>query len=411
MMVPKLRLSLFKDDQSSRWSQANLGDIVEFKKGKGISKTDISENGVYPCVRYGELYTIYNEKIDKVQSKTNCNPNEHVISKAGDILIPASGETAVDIARASSILSDDVILGGDINILTPISNNLNSLFLSYSIVGKKKIELAKMAQGNSVVHLYSSQLKTLEVWIPLIDEQTKIADFLTSVDEKIKLLNKQYDLLYQYKKAMMQKIFSQELRFKDDNGKSFPKWSILLLKDVATRVTRKNKENNNTILTISGRDGLVDQMNYFNKQIASKNVTGYYLIRKGEFAYNKSYSQGYPMGAIKMLSNYEKGVVSTLYICFKLNDEQCCDFYQHYFESGLQNRAIEKVAQEGARNHGLLNIGVNDFFDIELQVPSLAEQNKIARFLSAIEDKIAIKRAELDMLKNWKQGLLQQMFV
>ncbi|HCD7631682.1 TPA: restriction endonuclease subunit S, partial [Citrobacter farmeri] len=237
MMVPKLRLSLFKDDQSSRWSQANLGDIVEFKKGKGISKTDISENGVYPCVRYGELYTIYNEKIDKVQSKTNCDPNEHVISKAGDILIPASGETAVDIARASSILRDDVILGGDINILTPISNNLNSLFLSYSIVGKKKIELAKMAQGNSVVHLYSSQLKTLEIWIPLIDEQTKIADFLTSVDEKIKLLNKQYDLLYQYKKAMMQKIFSQELRFKDDNGKSFPKWSILLLKDVATRVT------------------------------------------------------------------------------------------------------------------------------------------------------------------------------
>ncbi|WDW12752.1 restriction endonuclease subunit S [Enterobacter hormaechei] len=210
---------------------------------------------------------------------------------------------------------------------------------------------------------------------------------------------------------MMQKIFSQELRFEDDNGTLFPEWSILQLKDVATRVTRKNKENNNTILTISGRDGLVDQMTYFNKQIASKNVTGYYLIKKGEFAYNKSYSQGYPMGAIKMLSNYEKGVVSTLYICFKLNDEQSCDFYQHYFESGLQNRAIEKVAQEGARNHGLLNIGVNDFFDIELQVPGLAEQNKIAHFLSAIDDKITTKKTELDKLKTWKQGLLQQMFV
>lgn len=410
-MVPKLRLSLFKDGKSSRWSLANLGEIVEFKKGKGISKSDILKNGTYPCVRYGELYTIYNEKIDKIQSKTNCNPNEHVVSKSGDILIPASGETAVDIARASAILRDDVILGGDINILTPKSNSLNSLFLSYSIVAKKKMELAKMAQGNSVVHLYSSQLKKLEIWIPLIDEQTKIADFLSSADEKIALLNKQYELLCQYKKGMMQKIFSQELRFEDDNGKPFPKWNILQLKDVAKRVTRKNKENNNTILTISGRDGLVDQMTYFNKQIASKNVTGYYLIRKGEFAYNKSYSQGYPMGAIKMLSNYEKGVVSTLYICFKLNDEQFCDFYQHYFESGLQNRSIEKVAQEGARNHGLLNIGVNDFFDIELQVPSFAEQNKIARFLSAIEDKIAIKRAELDMLKKWKQGLLQQMLV
>uniref|UniRef100_UPI003F809304 restriction endonuclease subunit S n=2 Tax=Enterobacterales TaxID=91347 RepID=UPI003F809304 len=260
-------------------------------------------------------------------------------------------------------------------------------------------------------NLSTQDIKDMMVLIPTIEEQTKIADFLYSVEERITLLNKQHDLLCQYKKGMMQKVFNQEVRFNDDNGKPFPKWNTLQLKEVAIRVTRKNKENNNTILTISGRDGLVDQMTYFNKQIASKNVTGYYLIRKGEFAYNKSYSQGYPMGAIKMLSNYEKGVVSTLYICFKLNDEQSCDFYQHYFESGLQNRAIEKVAQEGARNHGLLNIGVNDFFDIELQVPSLAEQNKIARFLSAIEDKIAIKRAELDMLKKWKQGLLQQMLV
>ena len=118
-MVPRLRLSLFKDDKSSRWSLAHLGEIVEFKKGKGISKSDISNNGTYPCVRYGELYTIYNEKIDKIQSKTNCNPNEHVVSKSGDILIPASGETAVDIARASAILRSDVILGGDINILSP----------------------------------------------------------------------------------------------------------------------------------------------------------------------------------------------------------------------------------------------------------------------------------------------------
>ncbi|MBW5985738.1 hypothetical protein CF026_26395 [Klebsiella michiganensis] len=273
------------------------------------------------------------------------------------------------------------------------------------------IDFSKFSTGSGVPTLNRNDLHSLTVLVPAIEEQTKIADFLSSVDEKITLLNKQYDLLCQYKKGMMQKIFSQKLRFKDDNGKPFPKWNTLQLKDVAIRVTRKNKENNNTILTISGRDGLVDQMTYFNKQIASKNVTGYYLIRKGEFAYNKSYSQGYPMGAIKMLSSYEKGVVSTLYICFKLNDEQSCDFYQHYFESGLQNRAIEKVAQEGARNHGLLNIGVNDFFDIELQVPGLAEQNKIAHFLSAIEDKIAVKRAELNMLKNWKQGLLQQMFV
>ncbi|MBE4925963.1 restriction endonuclease subunit S, partial [Enterobacter cloacae complex sp. I1M] len=228
-------------------------------------------------------------------------------------------------------------------------------------------------------------LHSLDILEPEIDEQTKIADFLSSVDERITLLNQQYDLLCQYKKGMMQKIFSQEVRFKDENGEEFPEWNSCQLKDVATRVTRKNKENNQTILTISGRDGLVDQMSYFNKQIASKNVTGYYLINNGEFAYNKSYSQGYPMGAIKMLTNYDRGVVSTLYICFKLNTNQSNSFYQHYFESGLQNRSIEKVAQEGARNHGLLNIGVNDFFDIELQIPSLKEQIKISDYLSALD--------------------------
>jgi type I restriction enzyme S subunit len=209
----------------------------------------------------------------------------------------------------------------------------------------------------------------------------------------------------------MQKIFSQELRFKDENGEEFGAWDSYQLKDLAIRITRKNKENSQNILTISGRDGLISQMDYFNKQIASKNVSGYYLIKNGEFAYNKSYSQGYPMGAIKMLNHYDKGVVSTLYICFKLNDDQNKDFYRHYFDSGLQNRAIEKVAQEGARNHGLLNIGVNDFFDIELQVPTNKEQTKIANFLSAIDDKINQAQSQLSALQDYKRGLLQQMFI
>lgn len=309
------------------------------------------------------------------------------------------------------ILLNDAAFNQDVKAIKCLGEFNHEFALQWFL--SKEPHLLSMVTGTGIGagKLDTSELQDLDVYLPDCKEQSRIANFLSCIDDKITLLDEQYVQLCQYKKGMMQKIFSQELRFKDDNGKPFPKWNTLKLKDVAIRVTRKNKENNNTILTISGRDGLVDQMTYFNKQIASKNVTGYYLIREGEFAYNKSYSQGYPMGAIKMLSNYEKGVVSTLYICFKLNDEQSCDFYQHYFESGLQNRAIEKVAQEGARNHGLLNIGVNDFFDIELQVPSLAEQNKIARFLSAIEDKIAIKKAELDKLKTWKQGLLQQMFV
>ncbi|MDW5509670.1 restriction endonuclease subunit S [Serratia proteamaculans] len=410
MMVPKLRLSLFKDNKSSIWSLANLGEIVEFKKGKGISKSDISKNGTYPCVRYGELYTIYNEKIDKVQSKTNCDPNENVISKSGDILIPASGETAVDIARASSILRDDVILGGDINILTPRSNSLNSLFLSYSIVGKKKRELAKMAQGNSVVHLYSSQLKTLEIWIPLIDEQTKIANFLASVDEKITLLIKQHNLLCQYKKGMMQKIFTQELRFKDDSGGEFSDWEEVELKKVASKVNTKNKDNLvSTVLTNSATQGIVSQESYFEREIVTEsNLKGYYVVRIGDFVYNPRISSTAPVGPIKM-NEVTLGVMSPLYTVFRF-EKGLLKFYQYFFESSVWHDYMKSVANSGAR-HDRMNILGADFFDLPVPQPSDEEQTKIARFISAIDDKITTKKTELDKLKTWKQGLLQQMFV
>lgn len=409
-MVPKLRFKNFVLPWKTTTINGKVDIISGFPfEGKHITG-DASGTRLMRGVNVSEGIVRHTKDIDRYYPLSAENHLRYML-KSGDIVIGMDGSKVgrnsarINNNDVGSLLVQRVARIRDIGILNTsyLFQLLNSTYF-YDYVDRVKT-------SSGIPHISLKQINEFQIGMPSMEEQIRIADFLSSVDEKIILLNKQYNLLCQYKKGMMQKIFSQELRFKDDNGKPFPKWNTLKLKDVAIRVTRKNKENNNTILTISGRDGLVDQMTYFNKQIASKNVTGYYLIREGEFAYNKSYSQGYPMGAIKMLSNYEKGVVSTLYICFKLNDEQSCDFYQHYFESGLQNRAIEKVAQEGARNHGLLNIGVNDFFDIELQVPSLAEQNKIARFLSAIEDKIAIKRAELDMLKKWKQGLLQQMLV
>ncbi|AUU97363.1 MULTISPECIES: restriction endonuclease subunit S [Klebsiella/Raoultella group] len=409
-MVPKLRFKNFV----LPWKTTTINGKVDIISGFPFEGKHITDNAsgtrLMRGVNVSEGIVRHTKDIDRYYPLSAENHLRYML-KSGDIVIGMDGSKVgrnsarINNNDVGSLLVQRVARIRDIGILNTsyLFQLLNSTYF-YDYVDRVKT-------SSGIPHISLKQINEFQIGMPSMEEQIRIADFLSSVDEKITLLNKQYNLLCQYKKGMMQNIFSQELRFKDDNGKPFTKWNTLKLKDVATRVTRKNKENNNTILTISGRDGLVDQMTYFNKQIASKNVTGYYLIREGEFAYNKSYSQGYPMGAIKMLSNYEKGVVSTLYICFKLNDEQSCDFYQHYFESGLQNRAIEKVAQEGARNHGLLNIGVNDFFDIELQVPSLAEQNKIAHFLSAIEDKIAIKRAELDMLKKWKQGLLQQMLV
>lgn len=403
-MVPKLRFSEF----NMPWKQTTLGSVSSYA-AYGMNSSAIEFDGVNKYIRITDIDDDTREFIPSpLTTPSGKLENQYLLNK-GDIVFARTGAS---VGKSYLYKQKDgrLYFAGFLIKLT--INKANPYFVYNQTLTEKYrkwIKVYSMRSGQPGIN--AEEYKEFEFAIPSLEEQTRIADFLSSVDERITLLNKQYDLLCRYKKGMMQKIFSQEVRFKDENGEEFPEWNSCQLKDVATRVTRKNKENNQTILTISGRDGLVDQMSYFNKQIASKNVIGYYLINNGEFAYNKSYSQGYPMGAIKMLTNYDRGVVSTLYICFKLNTNQSNSFYQHYFESGLQNRSIEKVAQEGARNHGLLNIGVNDFFDIELQIPSLKEQIKISDYLSALDDKIAAKKTELDKLKAWKQGLLQQMFI
>lgn len=188
------------------------------------------------------------------------------------------------------------------------------------------------------------------------------------------------------------------------------RWEEKKMSDIFVRITSKNRERNKNVLTISAQYGLVSQFDYFNKNVASVDVSNYYLIKKGDFAYNKSRSQGYPYGAIKPLLLYDKGVVSPLYICFRLKENAGnADFFQHYFETDLINREISKIAQEGARNHGLLNISAEEFFNIQLRVPSIEEQERIAKTLSSIDDLINANNEKLELLKVYKKGLMQQL--
>jgi type I restriction enzyme S subunit len=188
-------------------------------------------------------------------------------------------------------------------------------------------------------------------------------------------------------------------------------WKVRPLGDVFRRLTTKNSENNENVLTISAQLGLVSQLEYFNKQVAAKDLSGYYLLHRGDFAYNKSYSKGYPMGAIKPLRMHEKGVVSTLYICFRAKKKVSGSFFEHYFESGLQNSEIEKIAKEGGRAHGLLNVGVKDFFEkINLFIPEEEEQQKIADCLSSLDALIKAQAEKIDALKTHQKGLMQQLF-
>lgn len=206
-----------------------------------------------------------------------------------------------------------------------------------------------------------------------------------------------------------QNIAVPRLRFPEFKGLEL--WDIKPFKKVFTRITAKNLENNQNVLTISAQQGLVSQLDYFNKSVSARDVSGYYLLHKGDFAYNKSYSQGYPMGAIKPLKYYEKGVVSTLYICFRAKPEYSINFFEQYFDAGMLNKEIEKIAQEGARNHGLLNISVSEFFEkLELLIPELKEQKKIADCLSSIDELITAQAKKIESLQKHKKGLMQQLF-
>ncbi|QQR52152.1 restriction endonuclease subunit S [bacterium] len=186
-------------------------------------------------------------------------------------------------------------------------------------------------------------------------------------------------------------------------------WGSLKLGEVCTRINRKNSELNQNALTISAQDGLVAQGEYFSKRIAAIDLSGYLLLHNGEFAYNKSYSKGYPMGAIKRLNAYKKGAVSTLYLAFTPTRIES-DYLQHYFEQGLFNKVLSTVTQEGARNHGLLNISAVDFFDADVYVPlEPEEQIAIAQILTAVDDEITTLERKLAIIKTQRKYLLNNL--
>lgn len=399
MSVPALR---FKDEAGEdfpKWSQKILGEIATFSKGKGISKADIDENGITYCIRYGELYTEYGETIRNVKSKTNVDVKNLVLSDVNDVIIPASGETQIDIATASCVQVSGVALGGDLNI---IKSQENGVFLTYYLNSQKKLDIAKLAQGNSVVHLYSSQLKLLDVNLPEKSEQTKIANFLTAVDEKISLLTQKHDLLTQYKKGVMQQIFSQELRFKDDDGSDFPEWEERGLKDVAQ---------------INPKTGpLPDKFVYIDLESVEKGV----LLKETIIEKNGSPSRAQRLlkkddVLFQMVRPYQGNnlffnkegiyVASTGYAQIRPSENAL--FLYHFLH--LEDFIAEVMNRCTGTSYPAINS--SDLATITIHMPVEIEQTKIANFLTAIDDKITAIQTQLKAVKQYKQGLLQQMFV
>ena len=256
--------------------------------------------------------------------------------------------------------------------------------------------------------IHEDTFLSMSISAPQRKEQDQIAVVLDKTELLIAATQDKIDALEQAKKALLQRLFDQSWRFK---GYSDP-WEKRKLGEVVERVTRKNRDLVSTRpLTISAQDGLVDQRKFFSKTVASKNISNYFLLKAGDFAYNKSYSVGYPWGAVKRLDKYPSGVLSTLYIVFKpkkINSQ----FLVTYFEGTTWYVSVSKVASEGARNHGLLNISASDFFDQQLFFPTKkTEQESIGLTIKVLDDLIAATQSRLSSLELLKKALLQDLFI
>lgn len=270
------------------------------------------------------------------------------------------------------------------------------------------VDFQKFSDKTGVPGVNRNDIHRIPSLLPPFAEQKKIAEILSTWDEAIETTEKLLANAEAQKRALMQQLLTGKRRLK---GYGAREWQRYSLDAVFERVRRKNTVGNRNVLTISGKEGLVSQIKYFNKLVAAADTSGYTLLRGGEFAYNKSYSAGYPLGAIKMLPMEEEGVLSSLYICFRLlnKNRDCGDFYRHWFEFGGLNRELSVVAQEGARNHGLLNVGVSEFFKLLVSRPDAEEQREIAVLLNGAELQAHNVEHQLERLKLEKQALMQQL--
>jgi len=394
--VPNLRFPEF----TGEWKAERLNDIAILTKGAGISKDQLSESGE-PCILYGELYTKYkSEIIEDVISKTNIPTDKLIKSKANDVLIPCSGETAIDIATARCVSSDNVLLGGDLNIIR--LKHHDGSFMSYQLNGKRKYDIAKVAQGVSVVHLYGEHLKGIVTYNPQIEEQKKIVGLLSLLDERIATQNKIIEDLKKLKSAIIDYIFNNEVL-------SFRK--RIHLSDVATKITQKNTNNHvSNVLSNSANQGIIPQSEVFDREIANEdNTSNYFVISQNDFVYNPRKSATAPYGPINRYNGQTDGVISPLYLCFRSHNIDV-EYLGWYFKSDSWHKYVYQNGDTGVR-HDRVSIKDEIFFSMPLFIHNADEQIEIAKRLNKIESFVKQEEQYLFLLESQKLYLLQQMFI
>ena len=405
--VPAIRFQGFTD----AWEQRKLGDIYIERNERGNAELDILSVSIHHGISQNELDT--DELGKSVRRSDDKSLYKHVYY--GDLVfnMMRAWQGAIGVVKNEGMVSPAYISAIPDDSVFPefmdyclrrkcIINQINNL--SYGVTDFRK-------------RLYWEPFTRVTIMMPSVDEQRKITDIFRQLDDLITLHQRKYEKLLKVKKSMLEKMFPRdgadvpEIRFDGFTDA----WEQRKLGDIVERITRKNESLESTLpLTISAQYGLIDQNEFFDKRIASKDVSGYYLVRKGEYAYNKSTSSDAPWGAIKRLDRYECGVLSTLYIVFRILDEDKVnsDYLVTYYDTDLWHKGVQAIAAEGARNHGLLNIAPADFFETTVSVPKdIEEQRKIGAYIMQLDNLITLHQRKLEKLKNIKKSLLEKMFV
>ena len=374
--VPNLRFS-YKGD----WSKRKLNEICQFFKGNGLSKSDLSNEG-FPCILYGELYTTYkNEVISDIISKTNTTLSNPFLSRNNDLIIPGSGEDPIDIAVARAICQNDIILGGDLNILRPKSN-VSAAFLSYQLNGVRRYDIAKKAQGKSIVHLHNSDLKEVLVSIPTYNEQLHIVKLLTKVDEMIETQSK---IINDYKILKNHIIKS----FIKQNGTSYLLSEIAELGRGRVINSAEISKQKNPIYPV------------YSSQTSNNGIMGYL----DNYDYEGEYITWTTDGANAGTVYYRNGKFNCTNVCGILKIK---NGYDAYYISNILNCYTKKYVSTNLANPKLMN---NVMANIKINLPSIEQQKHSSKILQSIEYRVEIEEdIKLNLVKQ-KAFLLKNMFI
>ena len=375
--VPNLRFPEFQGE----WEEERLADIADLYKGTSISKDQLSDDGE-PCILYGELYTKYkSETIREVISKTNIDNTKLVRSKANDVIIPCSGETAEDIATARCVLNGNILLGGDLNIIR--LHGYDGTFMSYQLNGKRKYDIAKVAQGVSVVHLYGEHLKGVKTINPCLTEQKKIASLLTLLDKRIATQNKIIEDLKKLKYAISKKLLCND------------KWTTYKIQDIA-EIGRGR--------VISSIE--IDRQKHplypvYSSQTSNDGIMGYL----DNYMFDGEYITWTTDGANAGTVFYRKGKFNCTNVCGTLKIQPKFDCY---FVSLVLQQATQKYISSNLANPKLMN---NTMASIKIRMPNIETQKQLSKVFQALDGCLFIHQRTCEMYLKEKQYLLRQMFI